>query len=260
MPDMPAQDVSQRTSKKTCFVIAPIGDSDDLVRTRSDQVFKYIIAPAATACGYEPLRADQIPKPGIITSQVIQHLMDDPLVIADLTGPNANVFYELAIRHAFQKPVVQIIDDAQAIPFDVASSRTIKYKYPDLESADKTREEIKRQIRAVEENPSEVDNPLTQAVELQSLRRSGNPLEKSAADIMAMLQDLKAGVSEIQRNTKREVTFVSAPLSSADLGDLTNVIGVSSPRLFDPTKLYVKTLGSTKSPEAQKDKKAEEST
>jgi hypothetical protein len=110
MGPMCAQQVTQPTSKKTCFVIAPIGDRDDSVRTRSDQVFKYIIAPAATECGYEALRADQIPKPGIITSQVIQHLIDDPLVIADLTGPNANVFYELAVRHAFRKPVVQIVE------------------------------------------------------------------------------------------------------------------------------------------------------
>jgi hypothetical protein len=61
-----------------------------------------IVAPAAEACGYDTIRADQIAKPGIITSQVIQHLLDDPLVVADLTGWNPNVFYELAIRHAIR--------------------------------------------------------------------------------------------------------------------------------------------------------------
>jgi hypothetical protein len=200
---MCAQKVSQPTGK-ICFVIAPVGDTGSAVRTRSDQVFKYIIAPAATACGYEPLRADKIPKPGIITSQVIQHLIDDHLVIADLTGPNANVFYELAVRHAFRKPVVQIIDAAQSIPFDLAASRTIRFNYPDLEGAEQARDEIKRQIKAVEENPEEVDNPLTQAVEFQSLSRSGNPLEKSAAEIIAMLQDLKTGLNEILENIKRQ--------------------------------------------------------
>jgi len=125
--------------------------------------------------------------------------MDDPLVIADLTDWNANVFYELAVRHAFRKPVVQIIDAAQDIPFDVAGSRTIKFKYPDFGSAEQARDEIKRQINAVEENPEEVDNPLTQVVELQSLRRSGDPLEKSAAAIIAMLQDLKTGLNEVQQ-------------------------------------------------------------
>src|SRR6266851_3935883 len=87
---MGTQKVSQ-TSRKICFIIAPIGDIGSVVRIRSDKVLKHIIAPAAIDCGYEPLRADQISEPGIITSQVIQHIVEDPLVIADLTGPNANV-------------------------------------------------------------------------------------------------------------------------------------------------------------------------
>ena len=112
-------------------------------------VYKHIIAPAATKCGYDPIRADEISEPGIITSQVIQHLIDDPLVIADLSGSNANVFYELAVRHAFRKPVVQIIDGAESIPFDLAASRTIKFDYRDLDSAERGSHEIEQQITAV---------------------------------------------------------------------------------------------------------------
>lgn len=81
---------------KICFVIAPIGEEGSDIRRRSDQVFKHIIAPAAKDCGYETIRADKISEPGIITSQVILHLVEDALVIADLTGRNPNVFYELA--------------------------------------------------------------------------------------------------------------------------------------------------------------------
>src|SRR4051812_21831551 len=132
------------SSGKICFVIAPIGDSGTEIRIRSDKVLKHIIAPAATECGYKSLRADHISEPGIITSQVIQHLVEDPLVIADLTGPNANVFYELAVRHAVRMPVVQIIDAAESIPFDVASSRTIRFDYRDLDSAELAGQEIVR--------------------------------------------------------------------------------------------------------------------
>ncbi len=69
---------------KTCFVIAPIGEAESETRKRSDQVLKHIIRPAAADCGYKAIRADEIDKPGIITSQVIQHVVSDPLVIADL--------------------------------------------------------------------------------------------------------------------------------------------------------------------------------
>jgi hypothetical protein len=241
--------------KKICFVIAPIGDVGSETRIRSDQVLKHIIAPAVTECGYEPLRADQIPRPGIITSQVIQHILEDPLVIADLTGPNANVFYELAIRHAVRKPVVQIIDAAESIPFDVAGNRTISFNYQDLDSAELAEKDIVRQIKAVEKNPNEVDTPLTLAIELLSLRRSDNPLEKSAADIMAMLQDLKTGMNEVLRNTKRD-PFVAAAFGTGKSGILTNAVARARRDDTFPqsVELYLQSLGIKPSSDTGKDK------
>jgi hypothetical protein len=92
--------------EKTCFVIAPIGEDNSEIRRRSDLILKYIIEPAATICRYKAIRADRISEPGMITAQVIQHIVDDPMVIADLTGRNSNVYYELAIGHAIRKPYV----------------------------------------------------------------------------------------------------------------------------------------------------------
>lgn len=188
---------------KTCFVIAPLGPEGSEVRVRSDQVLKHIIAPAARECGYDPIRADQISEPGLITSQVIQHVVEDPLVIADLTGRNPNVFYELALRHAIKKPVVQIIHATESIPFDVAASRTVHVDHHDLDSASRAREEIIKQIRSVEKNPAEVDTPISVAIELQSLRQSDNPLEKSNAEIITMLQELRTAVVELREEPRR---------------------------------------------------------
>lgn len=185
------------TSPPTCFVIAPIGKARSPERIRSDQVFKHIIAPAAEECGYEAIRADNISEPGLITSQVIQHVVTDPLVIADLTGRNPNVFYELALRHALKKPVVQIIQASEQIPFDVASTRTVQLDHRDLDSVAYAKEEIIRQIKAVERNPTDVDNPISVAVDLQFLRHSDNPLEKSNAEMMGLLQQLKQGVDHL---------------------------------------------------------------
>jgi hypothetical protein len=179
------------SDKKTCFVIAPIGAQGTDVRTRSDQILKYLIEPAAQECGYDAIRADRISEPGLITSQVIQHIVEDPLVIADLTGHNPNVFYELALRHALKKAVVQIIHATEPIPFDVAASRTIQVDHHNLDSVAWAKEEIVRQIRAAEANPTEVDTPISVGIELQLLRQSDNPLEKSNAEIITMLQDIR---------------------------------------------------------------------
>ena len=102
------------TDEKTCFVISPIGEPDSDTRKRADQILKHVVKPAVGECGYTAVRADEIDKPGIITSQVIQRVVTDPLVIADLTERNPNVFYELAIRHALRKPLVQLIKQGRA--------------------------------------------------------------------------------------------------------------------------------------------------
>jgi len=189
--------MSTKEKQKLCFVIAPIGEEGSEIRRRSDQVLKHIITPAATECGYKTIRADKISEPGMITSQVIQHLIDDALVIADLTGRNPNVFYELAIRHAIKKPIVQIIQIGEPIPFDIAQSRTIHVDHHDLDSVSHCRDELIKQIKSVEKDSSDVDTPISTAIDLQSLRQSGNPLEKSSADIIQMLQDIRSMVREI---------------------------------------------------------------
>src|SRR3954464_14465268 len=102
-----------------CFVVSPIGNPGTPGRHRADLFLKFIVEPVLTELGYQALRADKISAGGLVTSQIVRHLVEDPLVIADLTDHNPNVMYELAIRHAAQKPFVQLIDKNQTIPFDV---------------------------------------------------------------------------------------------------------------------------------------------
>jgi len=188
--------MAKEENLKTCFVIAPIGDEGSEIRRRSDQVLTHIIKPAAQECEYDAVRADPISEPGIITSQVIQHLIDDDLVIADLTGKNPNVFYELAVRHTVKKPVVQTIQSGESIPFDVAPTRTVHFDHRDLDSVANCKGELIRQIRSVEKDPSKVDSPISVAIDLQSLHKSENPLEKSNAEIISMLQDLRSMIGD----------------------------------------------------------------
>lgn len=184
--------------EKLCFVIAPIGDPDSETRKRSDQVLKHVIRPAATSCGYKAVRADEIDKPGMITSQVIQHVVNDALVVADLTERNPNVFYELAIRHALRKPLVQIIRKGEAIPFDVAGTRTIYVDHKDLDSVEAAKNEIVEQIKALEKDSSDIETPISVSLDLQLLRQSEKPEERSLADLVAAVVDLRASLSKVE--------------------------------------------------------------
>lgn len=186
------------TELKSCFVISPIGDENTQVRHRSDQVLKHIIRPAAKEAGYNAKRADEIDKPGLITSQVIQCVISDPLVIADLTGMNPNVFYELAIRHAIRKPLVQLIQKGERIPFDVAATRTIHVDHQDLDSVDAAKKQIIAQIQELEASPEVTETPISVSMDLQILRQSDDPEDRSFAEIISELTDLKATTSKIE--------------------------------------------------------------
>lgn len=183
----------------TCFVIAPIGEPDSLVRKRSDQVLKYVIRPAAEACKLNALRADEISKPGLITTQVIQHILEDAIVVADLTGHNANVFYELAIRHAIRRPYVQIIDEKDPLPFDVAGIRSIQFSHNDLDSVNLAKEEIAKQITTMLASNDPCESPITVAVDLSTLSKSTNPEDRRMGDVLTAIAELTHQVASLQQ-------------------------------------------------------------
>jgi hypothetical protein len=116
------------------FVIGPIGDRDaapgSSARTTYEeaiQVLEEVILPACEAFGIEATRADRIARTGEIPEQAFRLLRDSPLVIADLTGANGNVMYELGLRHTTGKLTIQI-GERDRLPFDIVVIRTILFK------------------------------------------------------------------------------------------------------------------------------------
>lgn len=108
-----------------CFYVTPIGADDSEQRQHSDLFLGSIIEPAIESVGLKVVRADQIEHPGMITNQVIEYVMKSKLVVADLSFTNPNVFYELALRHMMNSPVVQIVRKGDPIPFDISQFRTV---------------------------------------------------------------------------------------------------------------------------------------
>jgi hypothetical protein len=149
----------------TCFYITPIGDEGSEPRRHSDLFLGSIIEPALSNFGLKVVRADNIGEPGIITRQVIEHLLRCRLVIADLSFHNPNVFYELALRHAVRLPIVQIIRAGDRIPFDIHQMRTVVIDNRDIYSLvpklETYRSEIATQVRSALDAKAEVDTPLS---------------------------------------------------------------------------------------------------
>jgi hypothetical protein len=186
VPDMPP-------FEKCCFVIAPIGDEGTPTRKRSDDVLDLIIEPAAKECGMEAIRSDKISEPGVISAQVIQAVAESAMVVADLTDANANVHYELAVRHLLRKPYAHIIEIGQRAPFDVDPVRRIEIESTNPRSVDNARQQLAETIRSAIHS-GEVDSPISVAFDLQRLRSSSDPEKRRTAElleaVMAIRQDL----------------------------------------------------------------------
>jgi hypothetical protein len=126
--------VEEDLAAKRCFLIGPIGDEHAAqgsepreIWEQAIEVMEEIIQPACAAVGLRPQRADQLSQPGEIPEQVFTHLRDDEIVIADLTGANANVMYELGLRHTTPHLTIQL-GEVDRLPFDIATIRTIRFK------------------------------------------------------------------------------------------------------------------------------------
>jgi hypothetical protein len=140
--------------------------------------------------------------PGIITNQVIRELLEAPLVIADLTEHNANVYYELAIRHAIRKPLVELIKTGEVVPFDVAATRVLHLDDPDLDNVGALRTRVDAAIKAAESKSTHADNPITMAIDILNLGKGDKPVDEHLAGIIEILAEIQARIIEIQENTK----------------------------------------------------------
>ena len=116
----------QGMDKKRCFIITPIGNDNDSIRRHIDGIIDAAIKPALEP-DYEVVAAHKITETGMITKQIIKEIYQDELAIANLTGNNPNVMYELAIRYCLGKPVLTIAEKGTSLPFDVMPERTIFY-------------------------------------------------------------------------------------------------------------------------------------
>ena len=192
-----------RTMAK-CFVIGPIGEAGSTVRADADDFMKYIVTPVVTSkdLGYEaPIRADSLNEPGRITSQIITLLMEADLVIADLTGNNPNVFYELCLRHTLGKPVIHMATDGTVLPFDVRDNRTIFYTMHSR-VAESARSELEKQIRHIQQTDYKAMNPILETVGIVNLERSADPAQKALGQLMGMVERLSSDVQGIRQDMR----------------------------------------------------------
>jgi hypothetical protein len=170
MSDEPAK-------RKVCFVVSPIGDPGSPQRTHADWLLKGIIKRTFSShfTDFDVIRADEINTPGLIDSQVITLLLEAEIVIADMSFQNANVFYEMGIRHMKRGPIIHMFHEGHAIPFDAKPQRAIPFKWGHPDDLTKAISDLKAAVEEVLKPGFEVENPVTRARGIQKLDEHAMP-------------------------------------------------------------------------------------
>ncbi|MFN2396582.1 MAG: macro domain-containing protein [Bacteroidales bacterium] len=169
-------------TQATCVVIMPFGKKENINGEIIDfnQIYKEIIQEPIRAAGLKPLRCDEIEKAGSIHRDMFEHIAQDDVAIVDLTNLNANVFYELGVRHALKNNVTVLIQATGTnIPFNIQGLRIIQYPAPGGDYSE-TRTLITRFIiNGI--NNKETDSPVAEVLEnlkIEDKRKAINEIKK----------------------------------------------------------------------------------
>ena len=97
----------------------------------------------------KPVRADEIPTPGSIIEQIKYYAAYSEVFIADITGKNPNVLYEIGIRHGAKGKAILLTQNINDIPFNLTTDRVIHYDPKSLRDSTKAKQELERVLDEV---------------------------------------------------------------------------------------------------------------
>lgn len=120
-----------------------------------DSYYSGVISHAILSSGLSPLRADEIYSTGAIIDDIHKAILNSQICIADVTGRNPNVSYELGMAHALRKPAIIITQNVKDVPFDYQHLRIITYDPMAFGWEAEFRSRVKNTIKEVLKNPSE---------------------------------------------------------------------------------------------------------
>lgn len=227
------------SSSQICFVISPIGREGTDQHQMFSDVLKYIIRPAVKESGLtlEVIRADDIHRAGSFIKDILDYIAKSQVVIADLTGQNPNVFYELGVRHALSARTILVAQTLEDIPSDLREYRTIIYDMS-AKGAAEFRERLGAFLQEIQKDPARADNPV--------LDRIGSVFETRAQELQREIAALKGQLESVLRKGADRVKAGSVDQTRAIAEPLQRRLGRilklhSGERVFIPQNFTIDT-------------------
>lgn len=196
-------------AKRKCFIITPIGNDGSETFRKAKGVIDSVIKPILSDYEFTDIKpAYEINVSGMINTQIINRIVEDDLVIANLTGNNPNVMYELCLRHVAAKPIIHICEKGTVLPFDIKDSRTIFYT-DDMLGVEELKDKMKLFMDEISYNDDYMDNPVYNA------QRYGKLLKETQGtndnQVLQLLMDISNKLSEDRNYKSLDPKWVGRP-------------------------------------------------
>lgn len=218
-----------------CFVLMPFGSKPDPTRGTPldfDRIYGEAIEPAIRDAGLRPIRADREVVGGVIHKPMFERLLLCDFAVADLTTANANVFYELGVRHATRpRTTLPIFAQHHPILFDVNLLRALPYEAGEqnqftAEHAAQLRGALAqrlRELKALTTREGAVDSPLFQLLqgyEAGDLKRLKTDVFRERVEYA---EQMKERLAEARNQPERKEGIAALQRVEAELGDFGDV-------------------------------------
>lgn len=205
--DNGADSIESLPKLKECFIITPIGELNSEIYNKANGLINSVIKPVLLEFGFDAVAAHHINASGSINNQIIKKILESELVIANLTGLNPNVMYELAIRHSARLPVVIMAEKGVTprLPFDITDQRTIFYD-DTLSGSEAAKPTLKKFIEVALQDKSP-DNPIYTAASQENIFKQldeGDPLKI----IMDKIETLGSRISNLSPVSFNEREYI----------------------------------------------------
>jgi len=201
----------QNEQGKKCFIITPIGNDNSEIFRKAKGVIDSVIKPVLQRNGFDDIKpAYEIMDSGMIGNQIINRIMNDDLVVTNLTGNNPNVMYELAVRHASAKPIIHICENGTTLPFDIKDSRTIFYT-DDMLGVQELQSNFELFVKNIDYSKDYMDNPIYSGIRTGTIfKKMHDEGQQNEVEILQKILDKVAILpgmnnNEILKDSKLQV-------------------------------------------------------
>lgn len=234
--DKARDDPESNDDQGSCFRIMPFGGW-------YDEYYEEIFRPAIKDTKMNPRRADDLFRPDTIVRDIWSYTKEAEIILADLSGKNANVLYELGLAHALAKPAILVTESVDDVPFDLRALRVIEFDKNDHNWGEILRKKITRSIGEILEDPLRSIPPAFLEVDESKRSTKVSPEELELLEIRREIDQLKREVrrgSGRSRIGAREAELLIRSMFDDDIPDeliVSRVAGLGAPRQWVQRRL-----------------------